>query len=90
VAARRFVVSGRVQGVGFRYFTVRAARRLGLVGWVRNLTDGRVEAHAEGEAEALESFRASIEKGPPGSVVRGIEAAEVEPSGAFREFSVEF
>ena len=59
--ARRYLVSGRVQGVGFRFFADAVAQREGLHGWVRNLPDGRVEALAEGEADALDRFeRASV------------------------------
>jgi len=90
VIARRFLVSGRVQGVGFRYFTVRSARAGGLVGWVRNLPDGRVEALAEGTPAAVEIFRAALAEGPPGSNVSGLESFEVEPVGSFDTFNVRF
>ena len=59
--ARRIVVSGRVQGVGFRYFTQDTALREGVTGWVRNLPDGRVEAHVEGEIEAVARVEAGGE-----------------------------
>lgn len=90
MVARRFVISGRVQGVGFRHFTVKAARGLGVAGWVRNLPDGRVEAVAEGDPGALASFRGMIAQGPPGAVVSGLETAEIEPNGAFEGFKVRF
>jgi acylphosphatase len=64
--ARRYVVSGRVQGVGFRYFTQDTARREGLSGVVRNLPDGRVEAVAEGDHASLERFEAALRHGPAG------------------------
>ena len=64
--ARRIVVSGRVQGVGFRFFAQSAAVREGLHGWVRNLPDGRVEISAEGDAEALERFEHRVRMARPG------------------------
>ena len=79
--ARRYFVSGLVQGVGFRYFTQDAAERLRLTGYVRNLRDGRVEAYAIGTAEQLARFRAAVEKGPRGAMVHGVveELAGVDP-----------
>jgi acylphosphatase len=85
---RRYFVSGTVQGVGYRYFAQRAAQRLGLVGFVRNLGDGRVEVLASGSAKSLGSLRAELERGPRGSNVAEIveqEAAfEIIASGEFR------
>jgi acylphosphatase len=75
-AARRYLVSGRVQGVGFRWFAREAARGLGLRGAVRNLVDGRVEAHAAGPAEALARFAETLRRGPRGSWV--VELVEEE------------
>jgi len=71
--ATRFLVSGIVQGVGFRYFTLRAARALGIRGYVRNLKDGRVEAVVAGPAAAVEDFEAQIRRGPAGAAVSGVE-----------------
>ncbi len=65
VMIRRYVVSGRVQGVGFRYFVQRAATELGVTGWVRNRADRTVEAEAAGAAEQLEGFEAALRSGPP-------------------------
>jgi len=73
MACVRALVSGRVQGVGFRYFTLRAARRLHLHGFVRNLPDGRVEVSAEGERGALETLVGVLRDGPPGAAVRHVE-----------------
>lgn len=78
--ARRYVIGGRVQGVGFRYFTQDAAVRDGVYGWVRNTADGCVEVEAEGEAEAMQRFERRIRHGPPGSRVDGVEATEHVPS----------
>jgi len=75
--ARKFWISGQVQGVGYRYFAVRVARELGLKGWVRNLSDGRVEAYAAGPARLLEDFEARLRKGPMSGEVRGVEVEEV-------------
>ena len=77
--ARRFVITGRVQGVGFRYFTQDAARREGLHGFVRNHDDGTVEAVAEGESEALERFERAIRRGPSRSRVEQVMIDDVEP-----------
>ena len=76
IAARRYVVRGRVQGVGFRYFVQREAVRLELTGWVRNLDDGRVEVHAQGPAAALDELAAALHRGPRFSDVRGVEELE--------------
>jgi acylphosphatase len=75
--ARKFWVSGQVQGVGYRYFAVRVARELGVKGWVRNLADGRVEAYAAGPAHLLEDFEARLRKGPPAGEVRDVEVEDV-------------
>ncbi len=75
--ARKFWISGQVQGVGYRYFAVRVARELGLKGWVRNVSDGRVEAYAAGPAHLLEDFEGRLRQGPPAGEVRGVEVEEV-------------
>ena len=67
--ARRYIVRGRVQGVGFRWFVEREARNLGLVGWVRNNEDSTVELLAAGDAEKLAALRARLEEGPRASRV---------------------
>ena len=76
-AARRFRVSGQVQGVGYRFFAARVARELGLTGWVRNLSDGRVEAYAAGPVRRLEDFEGRLRQGPPAGEVRGVEVEEI-------------
>ncbi|HKI04778.1 MAG TPA: acylphosphatase [Thermoanaerobaculia bacterium] len=78
--ACRIVVSGKVQGVGFRWFTRRAAQELGgLAGRVRNLPDGRVEVEALGEPERLDSLRERLRQGPPGARVASLEEQEISP-----------
>jgi acylphosphatase len=86
--ARRYVISGRVQGVGFRYFAEAAAAREGLHGSVRNLPDGHVEAVAEGEAESVERFERAIRHGPPGARVDHVEVDDIVPSGRDTGFTV--
>ena len=87
--ARRFVVSGRVQGVGFRYFTQDTARREGLTGVVRNLPDGRVEAVAEGDRESLDRFEAALRRGPSHARVDSVEIVSVPPTATAAGFRVE-
>ncbi|HMN73151.1 MAG TPA: acylphosphatase [Rhodoblastus sp.] len=74
--AVRVFVSGRVQGVGFRYFVAGEARALGLAGYVRNLRDGRVEAAFSGAADEVEALIAACRRGPPGSRVDDVQVAE--------------
>jgi acylphosphatase len=81
LVARRFRVSGRVQGVGFRFFAQEAAAHEGLSGWVRNLDDGRVEALVEGDREAVERFERKIRRGPPGARVEDVVVDDATPSG---------
>jgi acylphosphatase len=83
------LVSGSVQGVGFRYSASREALRLGIVGWVRNLSDGDVEVWAEGSSAALADFREWLEEGPPGAWIRSVNAEKVEPTGRYAIFSIE-
>ena len=85
---RRFVVSGRVQGVGFRWFVRNAARELGLAGWVRNLADGRVEAEASGTPEALDAFEGRLREGPRGAAVAAVEAQEAPDAGPPERFDI--
>ena len=86
--ARRYVLSGRVQGVGFRYFTEAAASREGVHGWVRNLTDGRVEALIEGEATSVDRVEAALRRGPAGARVDEVTVEDVPPSGRPTGFSI--
>ena len=77
--ARRAIVSGRVQGVGFRFFAERAARRTGVCGWVRNLPDGSVETVVEGEESAVMRYLDEIRKGPLGGRVSDIRVEDRDP-----------
>lgn len=74
-------VSGRVQGVGFRYSACTEALRLGLVGWVRNLDDGRVELEAEGAPDAVGALADWLAHGPAGARVEGVEAVDIAVVG---------
>ena len=76
--ARRLSIHGRVQGVYFRGWTVETARGLGLAGWVRNRSDGALEAAVQGEDVAVERFIALAGHGPPAARVERIEAVEVD------------
>ena len=71
--ARKYYVSGRVQGVGYRYFAQNVARDLGVRGWARNLDDGRVEVYAQGTSHQLENFESELRVGPNYADVRGLE-----------------
>ncbi|MGQ9698248.1 MAG: acylphosphatase, partial [Armatimonadota bacterium] len=82
------VVSGRVQGVGYRYFVVDAARQLGLTGWVRNMHDGRVQVVAEGPRERLMRLLLLLERGPRLAVVDRVQAEWSPATGEFRGFSI--
>lgn len=74
--AVRWLISGRVQGVGYRWFTLRQAQTLGVRGWVSNLPDGRVEVVAEGPSAALESLDAALRMGPRMARVDGVEKSD--------------
>jgi len=76
---RRYVIGGRVQGVGFRYFVQSVASRESIRGWVRNLEDGRVETAAAGEVDAMERFELAIRQGPTGARVDRFEVDETFP-----------
>jgi acylphosphatase len=82
------VVSGRVQGVGFRYFTQDTALREGVTGWVRNLPDGRVEALVEGDVEAVTRVERALRRGPRGARVDRVYVDDEDPTGLYATFSV--
>lgn len=75
--ARHFLISGRVQGVGYRYFALRSAQATGVIGWARNIADGRVEVHANGTESQLDDFEARLRTGPQFADVRSVESTEV-------------
>lgn len=77
----RAIVSGRVQGVSYRASTAAKARQLGLVGWVRNLADGRVELEAEGPADVVASLVTWCRHGPPAARVDSVAVQDLAPSG---------
>ena len=87
IDSRRLIVSGRVQGVGFRYFTQKMAKKHEIKGMVRNLADGRVEIMAEGNVDDLLRFTLAIRKGPPASAVEGVHQEEL-PLCHFAEFRI--
>lgn len=81
-------VRGRVQGVGFRYFVVRRAIELGLVGWVANAADGSVRCVAEGPLESLDSLAGALGSGPLGAIVEAVDVVRMPGTGGFERFSV--
>ena len=81
-------ISGRVQGVGFRYFVQGEANVLAIKGWVRNRWDGTVEVMAQGEKKNLESFLNQLKKGPSGARVVNLEVEWPEEGGVFTDFRV--
>ena len=89
IVARKFVISGQVQGVGFRYFAQRSAARHQVRGYVRNLEDGRVEALAEGPPNAVEEFKHDLTAGPSYSKVEHLEETVLDPSGQYTSFRIE-
>ena len=78
--ARDYLILGRVQGVGFRYFAERAAREAGVTGWARNLADGSVEVHANGNRAQIERFESKLRVGPPRCEIRSFESTEASPT----------
>jgi acylphosphatase len=88
LVARRFLISGRVQGVGFRYFVEARAVAEGLHGWVRNLPDGRVEALLEGDQDAVDRVESALWLGPSGAAVDDIQMEQAMPSGRATGFSI--
>jgi acylphosphatase len=88
VQARRFLVRGRVQGVGFRWFVEREAHILQIAGWVRNNADGSVEVLAIGTRDQLTGLRSRLQEGPRAARVDNVEESETEPVKGLNSFQV--
>ncbi len=88
LVGRRFVVSGRVQGVGFRFFARDAARREGLSGTVRNLDDGDVEVVADGDEDAIKRFEIALRQGPIGARVDNVQIDLAHASNRLHDFRI--
>ena len=86
--ARRYVIAGRVQGVGFRYFAEAAARREGVDGWVRNIADGSVEVVIEGDVESVDRVEAAVRRGPSSARVERFDVEDRTPVGRPTGFSI--
>ncbi len=86
---RRFLVRGRVQGVGFRWFVEREARTLGLTGWVRNNYDGTVEVLATGTREQLSALHSRLRAGPRAARVDEVEVSDANPVADLKTFRIE-
>lgn len=87
--AKRYIVRGRVQGVGFRWFVDHEARQLGLSGWVRNNLDGSVEVLAMGSDQQLEALRRKLEAGPRAARVDEVEETPADPMAGLKTFRIE-
>lgn len=87
--ARKYYIKGLVQGVGFRFFVQRSAAKHQVVGYVRNLRDGRVESYAEGDEQSIKSFHEDLLTGPAYSRVDEVEEIVAEPVGAYSSFRIE-
>jgi acylphosphatase len=83
-------ITGRVQGVGFRYNTRRKARSLRLTGWVKNNPDGSVEVRAEGDKGKLDAMISWLEKGPTGARVEDVQVSSKPYSGKYSDFGIEY
>lgn len=81
-------IEGRVQGVGFRYFTKENAQQLGITGWVRNTFSGEVEITAEGVPDQIDTFIQLLRRGPQSAYVSDFKLTWQEPSGEFKKFSI--
>jgi acylphosphatase len=88
--ARRWIVVGSVQGVGYRYFARQAAQGLDVRGWVRNLPDGRVEVQVAGVADQLDAFKAELRRGPRGARVEDIEEERLVQVPTWQKFNIVF
>jgi acylphosphatase len=89
MVARQFLISGMVQGVGYRFFVLRAAARHQVLGTVRNLPDGRVEVVAEGERDAIDEFKKDLATGPAMAAVTDIDEIDLPVTGRYRDFHID-
>jgi acylphosphatase len=87
--ARKFLIRGDVQGVGYRFFAQRAAASHQVVGYVRNLPDGSVEVLAAGPLKSIEAFRNDLATGPRFALVEQVEEIDLEPTGEYSSFRIE-
>jgi acylphosphatase len=88
--ALHVMIEGRVQGVGFRWFVREVGSSLGLVGYVKNLPDGRVEAVAEGDEPTLQQFLVRMHEGPSHAHVKKVNESWTEPSGRYQAFQISY
>jgi acylphosphatase len=88
IVAKRFLISGRVQGVGFRFFAQDIAAVEGVHGYVRNLPDGRVEAFVEGDDQSVLRIERALRRGPPGADVEDVVVEGSAPTGRATGFSI--
>jgi acylphosphatase len=86
----RIKVYGKVQGVGFRYYTLRQANKLGVKGWVRNVQDGTVEIVAQGDPASLDRLSAAVKQGSPASEVKRIHVEEIDGMNRYSSFQVKY
>jgi acylphosphatase len=89
IEARRFVVRGRVQGVGYRWFVEREAQTLGIAGWVRNNSDGSVEVLAQGTSNQISGLRSRLREGPRAARVDEVESSEAKPLAGVSSFRIQ-
>ena len=89
IEAKRYIVRGRVQGVGFRWFVEREAHILGVAGWVRNNHDGSVEVLAQGTREQLSGLHSRLREGPRAARVDAVEVSEASPAAGLSSFRIE-
>jgi acylphosphatase len=89
IEARRYLVRGRVQGVGFRWFVEREAHILGVAGWVRNNHDGSVEVLAQGTRDQLSGLHGRLREGPRAARVDAVEVSDASPIAGLRAFRIE-
>ena len=87
--ARLYRIWGQVQGVGFRYFAERAARSIGILGYVKNCADGTVEVYAIGDGMALEAFKHQLEEGPRSAWVEALDESEMPVNEKYKRFFIE-